>query len=112
MGWLTDFFMGRTGKRDTSCSFCLRSYKDVGPLVDGPGDIFICQECCDAVWSKLSEADGHGQCSFCRKDSLDVGPLIQSDSDVMICGECVDLVRHIIKQEGLRCAKKKKRRSP
>jgi ATP-dependent Clp protease ATP-binding subunit ClpX len=37
---------GKPGRRrDASCSFCLKSYQDVGPLVEGPGDVYICGEC-------------------------------------------------------------------
>jgi ATP-dependent Clp protease ATP-binding subunit ClpX len=31
--------------RNAYCSFCRKSYEDVGPLVEGPGDVFICSEC-------------------------------------------------------------------
>lgn len=39
-------------KRNACCSFCRKSYKDVGPLVEGPDDVFICRECvrlCDSI---------------------------------------------------------------
>jgi len=39
-------------KRNAFCSFCRNSYKDVGPLVEGPDDVFICWECvrlCDQI---------------------------------------------------------------
>jgi ATP-dependent Clp protease ATP-binding subunit ClpX len=38
--------------RTSSCSFCRKSHRDVGPLVEGPGEIFICGECtelCQAI---------------------------------------------------------------
>ena len=31
--------------RNAYCSFCRKNYRDVGPLVEGPGDIYICGEC-------------------------------------------------------------------
>src|SRR5260221_14397257 len=31
--------------RNAYCSFCRRSHRDVGPLVEGPGDVYICSEC-------------------------------------------------------------------
>ena len=35
-----------TGRnRNAFCSFCRKSYRDVGPLVEGPGDCYICGEC-------------------------------------------------------------------
>jgi ATP-dependent Clp protease ATP-binding subunit ClpX len=37
-----------TGKKGSAfCSFCHKSYRDVGPLVEGPGDVYICGECID-----------------------------------------------------------------
>ena len=38
---------GTTGgtKKNAYCSFCRKSYRDVGPLVEGPGDVYICGEC-------------------------------------------------------------------
>jgi len=35
----------RTNRREMSCSFCNKNYKDVGPLVEGTGDVYICGEC-------------------------------------------------------------------
>jgi hypothetical protein len=29
------------------CSFCRKSYKEVGPLVEGPDQVSICTECID-----------------------------------------------------------------
>ncbi len=34
-----------TTKKNAFCSFCRKSYRDVGPLVEGPGEVFICGEC-------------------------------------------------------------------
>ena len=32
-----------TGRnRNAFCSFCRKSFRDVGPLVEGPADVFIC----------------------------------------------------------------------
>ncbi len=37
------------------CSFCRKSYRDVGPLVEGPGDVYICGECIDLCQSILEQ---------------------------------------------------------
>src|SRR5258708_27240329 len=56
-----DSGLGNGGRKPTSntgrnrnafCSFCRKSYRDVGPLVEGPGDVYICGECielCQAI---------------------------------------------------------------
>jgi ClpX C4-type zinc finger len=33
--------------RNANCSFCAKSNRDVGPLVEGPGNVYICGECAD-----------------------------------------------------------------
>lgn len=34
-----------TGRRSGYCSFCRKSYRLVGPLVEGPGHVYICHAC-------------------------------------------------------------------
>jgi len=54
-----DFNSGRrsggTTKKNAFCSFCRKSYRDVGPLVEGPGDVYICGECIDLCQSILEQ---------------------------------------------------------
>ncbi len=33
------------GRRASTCSFCGKSHRDVGPMVEGPNDVFICSSC-------------------------------------------------------------------
>ena len=46
---------GGTTKKNASCSFCRKSYRDVGPLVEGPGDVYICGECIELCQSILEQ---------------------------------------------------------
>ena len=46
---------GSTTKKNAYCSFCRKSYRDVGPLVEGPGDVYICGECIDLCQSILEQ---------------------------------------------------------
>jgi ATP-dependent Clp protease ATP-binding subunit ClpX len=54
-----DFGAGRRGggttKKNAFCSFCRKSYRDVGPLVEGPGDVYICGECIELCQSILEQ---------------------------------------------------------
>ena len=54
-----DFNAGRrsggTTKKNAFCSFCRKSYREVGPLVEGPGDVYICGECIDLCQSILDQ---------------------------------------------------------
>jgi len=40
--------------RNAYCSFCRKSYTDVGPLVEGPGDVF-CGECVELCQSIIDQ---------------------------------------------------------
>src|SRR5947209_13111112 len=44
---------GSTGgaKKNAYCSFCRKSHRDVGPLVEGPGDVYICGDCVELCQS-------------------------------------------------------------
>lgn len=46
---------GSTTKKNAFCSFCRKSYRDVGPLVEGPGDVYICGECIELCQSILEQ---------------------------------------------------------
>jgi len=48
--WLLNLLRQPAGREPPSpgnayCSFCRRSYRDIGPLAEGPGLVFICGEC-------------------------------------------------------------------
>ena len=44
-----------TTKKNAHCSFCRKNYRDVGPLVEGPGDVYICGECIELCQSILEQ---------------------------------------------------------
>ena len=49
---------GSTGRnRNAYCSFCRKSYRDVGPLVEGPGDVYICGECIELCQSIIDQEE-------------------------------------------------------
>ncbi len=53
-----DFGTGKrtpTGKKNANCSFCRKSYRDVGPLVEGPDDVYVCGECIELCQSILDQ---------------------------------------------------------
>ncbi len=43
------------GKKNANCSFCRKSYREVGPLVEGPDDVYICGECIELCQSILDQ---------------------------------------------------------
>jgi ATP-dependent Clp protease ATP-binding subunit ClpX len=46
---------GPSGKKNANCSFCRKSYREVGPLVEGPEDVYICGECIELCQSILDQ---------------------------------------------------------
>jgi len=38
---------GFRGRRVTSCSFCGKTSREVGPMVEGPNEVYICSHCVD-----------------------------------------------------------------
>ncbi len=53
-----DFGSGKrssSSKKNANCSFCRKSYRDVGPLVEGPEDVYICGECIELCQSILDQ---------------------------------------------------------
>src|SRR5437667_12734606 len=73
---------GNTGRnRNAYCSFCRKSYRDVGPLVEGPADVYICGECIELCQSIIDQekrrrggaktAFGHIPTPRTIKDKLD-----------------------------------------
>jgi ATP-dependent Clp protease ATP-binding subunit ClpX len=46
-------------RQNAFCSFCRKSYVDVGPLVEGPGEIFICGDCAALCRSIVEQEARH-----------------------------------------------------
>src|ERR1700741_5391883 len=46
---------GGTTKKNAFCPFGPKSYRAVGPLVEGPGDVYICGECIELCQSILDQ---------------------------------------------------------
>ncbi len=44
-----------SSRRNAYCSFCRKSYREVGPLVEGPGDVYICGECVELCQQILDQ---------------------------------------------------------
>jgi ATP-dependent Clp protease ATP-binding subunit ClpX len=42
-------------QRNVSCSFCRKSYQDVGPLVEAEGEVYICGECVELCQSIIEQ---------------------------------------------------------
>jgi len=81
---------GAAGRnRNAYCSFCRRSHRDVGPLVEGPGDCYICGECIDLCQSIIEqERKRRGSGKGSSKDSNTPSPRsIKEKLDQYVIGQ-------------------------
>ena len=54
-------------KKNANCSFCRKSYREVGPLVEGPDDVYVCGECielCQSILHQERRRRGESQTIF------------------------------------------------
>ncbi|MBK9118080.1 MAG: ATP-dependent Clp protease ATP-binding subunit ClpX [Phycisphaerales bacterium] len=45
----------RGGRRSSVCSFCGKSHRDAGPMVEGASDVFICSSCIELCHNLIRE---------------------------------------------------------
>ena len=88
------------------CSFCKQSFRQVGPLVEGPKVVYICTCCAEEMKCALA-AGGEPRietsiCSFCRRETIIIRP--EEDNRVGICRPCADLTLDILDRENRRRA--------
>ena len=60
---------GFRGRRITTCSFCGKSSRDVGPMVEGPSDVYICANCVDLAHNIIRQE---------KRKMTSAGPLFSS----------------------------------
>ncbi|MSR17857.1 MAG: ATP-dependent Clp protease ATP-binding subunit ClpX [Phycisphaerales bacterium] len=60
--------VGFKGKRVTTCSFCGKTSREVGPMVEGPNDVYICTNCTDLCQNIFKQE---------KRRSATAGPLFQ-----------------------------------
>ncbi len=46
---------GGRGRRSSVCSFCGKSHRDAGPMVEGASDVFICSSCIELCHNLIRE---------------------------------------------------------
>jgi ATP-dependent Clp protease ATP-binding subunit ClpX len=58
---------GFQGRRVTTCSFCGKTSREVGPMVEGPNDVYICANCvdlCQNIFKQERRRVSTGRTSF------------------------------------------------
>jgi hypothetical protein len=81
-----------TGKgHPTTCSFCGKRSAEVGPMVEGPGDIYMCANCVElAAIIIRTEKTRNGVCTLCQRPASEVGDLAIALGGALVCPVCLD----------------------
>lgn len=79
----------QTPRRNANCSFCGKSYRDVGPLVEGTNNVFICGECIELCRSILDQEQRRRRTTFGRNpvDQLPSPREIRDELDRYVIGQ-------------------------
>jgi ATP-dependent Clp protease ATP-binding subunit ClpX len=73
--------------RNAYCSFCRKSYRDVGPLVEGPDGVYICGECIELCTSIIHQ-EIRRRARSSGPDSAAVEPrAVRAKLDQLIAGQ-------------------------
>ncbi len=59
--------IGNRGRRTSVCSFCGKSHRDAGPMVEGASDVYICSSCIELCHNLIREEQrraGRGRATF------------------------------------------------
>src|SRR4051794_37589515 len=79
---------GNTGRnRNAYCSFCRKSYRDVGPLVEGPNDVYICGECVELCQSIIDQEKRRRGTSKTLSTSIPTPRNIKEKLDQYVIGQ-------------------------
>jgi ATP-dependent Clp protease ATP-binding subunit ClpX len=79
---------GNAGRnRNAFCSFCRKSYRDVGPLVEGPGDVYICGECIELCQSIIDQEKRRRGTSKSSVDNIPSPRSIKEKLDQYVIGQ-------------------------
>src|SRR5437763_6823324 len=79
---------GSTGRnRNAYCSFCRKSYQEVGPLVEGPGDVYICGECVELCQSIIIQEKRRRNRAVSPGSSPSGGEAVRPRLDQLISGQ-------------------------
>ncbi len=75
----------------TNCSFCGRSENEVGGLLPGISNDFICLDCVEQSLSFSVNRDESASCGFCGRNQKEV-PKLLSGKSANICSVCVEIM--------------------
>ena len=77
-------------RRLTTCSFCGKTSREVGAMVEGPGDVYMCRECVPKAHRVIQAMQREYACSFCGK-TRPGSRFVEGPAGVHMCADCVQL---------------------
>jgi ATP-dependent Clp protease ATP-binding subunit ClpX len=80
-------FGAKKGRSGSTCSFCGRSHRDAGPMVEGPNDVFICQSCVDLCHNIITQERRRSATNKPRFTSIPTPRQIKEHLDEYIVGQ-------------------------
>ena len=78
---------GGGGRRVTTCSFCGKSSRDVGPMVEGPNDVYICSNCVDLAHNIIRQEKRKLATGRPLFDRIPTPRQIKSNLDLHVVGQ-------------------------
>ena len=78
---------GFSGKRVTTCSFCGKTSREVGPMVEGPNDVYICGNCTDLCQNIFKQEQRRVQSSRPTFSSIPTPRQVNEFLDQYIIGQ-------------------------
>ena len=93
--------MRKRSRQTYLCSFCGKHQDQIQRLIAGPGGVYVCDECVDAISTGPEEPQQESglRCSFCDKKQRQVHHLTIGPNGVNICSDCIALCQEIIAEE-------------
>jgi ATP-dependent Clp protease ATP-binding subunit ClpX len=73
--------------RNAYCSFCRKSHRDVGPLVEGPGDVYICGECIELCSSIIDQEKRRRHTGKSAAKEIPAPRIIKEKLDAYVVGQ-------------------------
>jgi ATP-dependent Clp protease ATP-binding subunit ClpX len=77
----------KKGKTGSTCSFCGRSHRDAGPMVEGPNDVFICQSCVELCHNIITQERRRTSTSKPKFSSIPTPRDIKEHLDEYVVGQ-------------------------
>jgi ATP-dependent Clp protease ATP-binding subunit ClpX len=77
----------KKGKAGSICSFCGRSHRDAGPMVEGPSDVFICSSCVELCHNIITQERRRSSATKPRFASIPTPRQIKEYLDEYVVGQ-------------------------